>query len=87
MASKTDVKIVQGGATHKFRLLQQQGRKFWQVGAPEEQTQVDIRQSDASYGSGLARVSNTSPGTQLRIAAGFGVDLTEEGYVQHGPGS
>ena len=87
MAAKTDVKIVQSGTTHKFRLLQQQGRKFWQVSGPEEETRVDIRMDEASFGSGLKRAKGNAPGTNLRIANGFGVDLTEQGLVVHGPGS
>jgi len=82
-----DVKVALSGVTHKFRLLKQNGRKFWQVNGPEEETRVDIRMDNASFGSGLKRAKGQAPGTNLRIATGDGVDLTEEGLALHGPGS
>lgn len=82
-----DVKIALGAQTEKFRLLQDKGRKFWQVSSPESQIEADFTVNEASYGVGLLRHQEGRLGTTLRIADGYGVDLSEQGLVKNGPGA
>jgi hypothetical protein len=82
----TDVKIVHSGQTEKYRLAQQDSRKLWSVISPATELEVEYNLNDASLGVGLLREQQGAPGTQLRIADGYGVDLSEAGLVKHGPG-
>jgi hypothetical protein len=82
----TDVKIVHAGQTEKYRLAQQDSRKLWSVISPATELEVEYNLNDASLGVGLLREQQGAPGTQLRIADGYGVDLSEAGLVKHGPG-
>jgi len=86
MAKDYDVKIVLSGQTEKYRLAQQDSRKLWSVAAPATELEVKYELNDASLGVGLLRAQKGSAGTQLRIADGYGVDLSTEGLVKHGPG-
>lgn len=81
-----DVKITLSGQTEKFRLVQDQSRKLWSLAPPASELKVDYDLNEASFGVGLLRQQVGRPGTQLRISDGYGVDLTEDGLVKHGPG-
>ena len=87
MAKDYDVKIVLAGQTEKYRLAQVESRKLWAVSSPATELEVKYELNDASLGVGLLRAQQGSAGTQLRIADGYGVDLTVEGLVKHGPGA
>tara|TARA_R110000765_G_scaffold77455_2_gene152172 strand:+ start:16646 stop:18373 length:1728 start_codon:yes stop_codon:yes gene_type:complete len=87
MAKDYDVKIVLAGQTEKYRLAQVESRKLWAVSSPATELEVKYELNDASLGVGLLRAQQGSAGTQLRIADGYGVDLTAEGLVKHGPGA
>lgn len=82
----SDVKITLSGQTERYRLAQNESRKLWSVTAPATELEVNYDLNDARLGVGLLREQQGSPGTQLRIADGYGVDLSEAGLVKHGPG-
>lgn len=72
-----DIKLTQGSTSHKFRLLQQQGKKAWQVSEIPPTPRIELEagaregfspdrelpfvQEDWSWGFGLERLGSSSP--------------------------
>ena len=91
-----DLKIVDGSTSKFFRLASQNGQKQYQV-EPAFEGSIDATYAmdDWSYGVGMLRPPSAAHltnrtidhlGHVLRLADGYGIDLSEKGVVKHGPG-